>query len=303
MSWDFVTVSGPHGPLTEGPAWDGTGVLFTHIPTSRILRYDPGTGATTVYKTDTNYGNGLMFDEQGLLYACEGDARRMVRYESDGGTTVLADAFEGKRLNIPNDLAIDDRGRVWFTDPWYMGAGGEWSQDPNTHKDLDHDSVYRLDPKPGGAWDITRVTSDTVKPNGILFSLDHKTLYVAEHGNQPGQPRELRGYPVNDDGSLGPYKVVYDFAPNRPIDGMCLDTEGNIISPAGMNRGEEGPPTVYVISPDGEILESHPLPQGRPTNCTLGGRDLSVLYVTTFDGYLLQAQTDRQGALLYPKGS
>ena len=301
MSWDFVIVSGPHGALTEGPAWDGSGVLFTHIPTSRILRYDPHTLSTTVSRTDTNYGNGLMLDREGRLYACEGDARRMVRYEADGGVTVLADAFEGKRLNIPNDLAIDPQGRVWFTDPWYKGAGGDWSHDPDTHKDLDHDSVYRLDPKPDGAWDITRVTFDTVKPNGILFSLAYNTLYVAEHGNQPGQPRELRGYPVREDGSLGEYTVVYDFAPNRPIDGMCLDTEGNIISPAGLSRSEGDPPAVHVISPSGEVLESHPLPADRPTNCTFGGADLSTLYVTTYDGHLLQAHTDRQGRLLYPQ--
>lgn len=301
MNWDFVTVSGPHGPLTEGPAWDGETILFTHIPTSRILRYDPKNGTTTDYLTNTEYANGLMFDKGGTLYACVGNNRSVVKYESNGSSTLLANSFEENRLNIPNDLAIDNKGRVWFTDPWYAGAAGDWSHDPETHKDLTHDSVYRLDPSPDQTWSITRVTFDTVKPNGILFSLDYKTLYVAEHGNQKGQPQELRGYTVKDDGTLGGYTVVYNFAPNRPIDGMCLDTEGNIVAPAGMNRGDEGPPIVYLISPMGEILESHPLPQNRPTNCTFGGTDLSTLYVTTYDGYLLKAQTDRQGSLLYPK--
>ncbi len=124
MSWNFVLVSGPYDGTTEGPAWDGSGLLFTHIPASRILRFDPQTRASTVFRSDTNWANGLMFDPDGRLYACEGGARRMVRYEEDGGTTVLTDSFEGKRFNIPNDLAIDLLGRVWFTDPYYEGAAG-----------------------------------------------------------------------------------------------------------------------------------------------------------------------------------
>ena len=202
MSWQFEHVDGPYGNVTEGPAWDGEALLFTSIQQSRIMRYDPATGASTVYREDTNFANGLMFDPDGVLYACEGGARRVVRYETDGSAKSLTDGFEGKRLNIPNDLAIDLQGRVWFTDPYYEGSGGDWSEDV-ANKDLDHDSVYRLDSQDDGSWSINRVTFDTTRPNGLLFSLDHSVLYVAQSGRREDELRQLRAYPVNDDGSLG----------------------------------------------------------------------------------------------------
>ena len=204
MAWQFILVNGPYGGTCEGPAWDGSGLLFTHIPGNRIIRYDPQDKGSSIYRSDTNNANGLMFDSEGRLYACEGGARRVVRYEADGSTTVLADGFEGQRLNVPNDLAIDQNGSVWFTDPFYEGAGGEWSND-RSNKDLDHDSVYRLDEQDDGSWSITRVTFDTTRPNGLLFSLDHSVLYVAQSGRDADEKRELRGYPVNADGSLGEY--------------------------------------------------------------------------------------------------
>ena len=298
MSWDFVLVNGPYGGTAEGPAWDGDGLLFTHIPASRIMRYDPRTAGSTVFRSDTNYANGLMFDPEGRLYACEGGARRVVRYEPDGGATVLADRFEGRRFNIPNDLAIDLQGRVWFTDPYYEGAAGPWSDD-RSNKELDHDSVYRLDPGPDGGWAISRVTFDTTRPNGLLFSLDHQTLYVAQSGRNPDEKRELRAYPVQSDGSLGAHAVLHDFGAYRGIDGMCLDTEGNIVATAGYREGGPGP-MIYVFAPSGEVLETHVVPEDRPTNCTFGGSDLTTLFVTTGGGDLFQARTERQGRLLFP---
>lgn len=298
MSWEFELIDGPYGGTTEGPAWDGTGLLFTHIPGSRIMRYDPQTGASTVYRSNTNWANGLMLDPQAQLYACEGGARRMVRYEPDGSTTVLADGFDGRRLNIPNDVAIDLQGRVWFTDPYYEGAAGPWSED-RANKDLDHDSVYRLDPQEDGSWSINRVTFDTTRPNGLLFSLGYETLFVAQSGRRPDEKREFRAYPVNDDGSLGEYTVLHDFGENRGIDGMCLDTEGNVVATAGWTAGGPGP-MVYVFSPSGEVLETHPVSSERPTNCTFGDADLRTLYVTSTEGHLFRAYTERQGRLLYP---
>jgi gluconolactonase len=301
MSWEFDLVDGPYGGTTEGPAWDGSGLLFTNIPTSRILRYDPGTGASTVFRTGTNNANGLIQAADGRLYACEGGARRVVRYEPDGTSTVLADGFEGRRLNVPNDLAIDPQGRVWFTDPYYEGAGGPWSED-RSNKDLDHDSVYRLDPRADGPWAITRVTFDTTRPNGLLFSLDHRTLYIAQSGRNPDEKRELRAYPVNDDGSLGDHTVLHAFTPHRGIDGMVLDTEGNIVATAGYRQGGPGP-GIYVSSPSGEVLETHPMPVDRPTNCSFGGPDLTTLYVTTGEGHLFKAETERRGRLWFPPSS
>ena len=299
MTWNFININGPFGGVTEGPAWDGAALLFTHIPTSRIMRYDPQTRSSSVFRPDTNHANGLMFDPDGVLYACEGGARRVVRYESDGSTTVLADGFQGSKLNIPNDLAIDPQGRVWFTDPYYEGAGGPWSED-RANKELDHDSVYRLDPRDDGPWAITRATFDTTRPNGLLFSLDHRTLYVAQSGRLPEEERQLRAYPVKADGDLDTHHVIHDFGAHRGIDGMCLDVEGNIVATAGYRQGGPGP-MIYVFSPSGQVLETHPLNVDRPTNCTFCDADLTTLYVTTGDGHLLRAFTNRQGRLRYPR--
>ena len=246
MSWKFELVAGPYGGTSEGPAWDGTALLFTHIPTSRILRFDPGTGETVEHITGTGNANGLMLDVSGILYACQGGARRVVRYELDGAVTVLTDGFDGQRLNIPNDLAIDLKGRVWFTDPYYEGAGGPWSED-RANKDLDHDSVYRLDESEDG-WDITRVTFDTTRPNGLLFSLDHSVLYVAQSGRRDDEKRELRAYPVLEDGSLGSYTKLHDFGAHRGIDGMVLDTGGQHRRHGGAQGERPGPDDLRVLS-------------------------------------------------------
>ena len=298
MSWQFELIDGPFGGVTEGPAWDGTGLLFTHIPASRIMRWDPATRLSSVYRESTNCANGLVFDPQGVLYACEGDARRVVRYDSAEKVTILVDGFEGQRLNIPNDLAVDPLGRVWFTDPFYEGAAGPWSKDRG-NKQLDHDSVYRLDPTGDSSWKTHRVTFDTTRPNGLLFSLDHKALYVAQSGRRPDEDRQLRAYPLLDDGSLGTPSILHDFGENRGIDGMCLDIEGNIIATAGWELGGPGP-MIYVFAPDGHVLETHPVNAKRPTNCSFGDADLRTLYVTSTEGHLFRTRTERQGRLWYP---
>jgi gluconolactonase len=301
-NWTFETLDPAYGAVTEGPAWDGSGLLFTRIQQSRIMRYDSASGACTILRENTNCANGLTFDAQGRLYGCEGgatiDARRVVRYESDGSVTILADRYEGKRLNIPNDVVVDPAGCVWFTDPYYEGAAGKWSFD-RANKELEHDSVYRLDPQPGGAYSITRVTFDTTRPNGLLFSLDYKTLYVAQSGREPAEARQLRAYPVKTGKTLGQSEILHDFGEHRGIDGMRLDKEGNIIATAGWELGGPGP-MIYVFSPGGRVLEMHPVPCRRPTNCAFGGPDLTTLYVTTIEGFLFRARTERVGRLLFP---
>ncbi len=302
MSWQFDLIDGPYGGVTEGPAWDGSALYYTRIQHSLIMKYDPGSGAISVFRENTNCANGLNFDRSGRLYGCEGgatvDARRVVRYEPDGGVTVLVGNFEGKRLNIPNDLAIDLDDRVWFTDPYYEGAAGPWSFDRG-NKELDHDSIYRLDPGRNGAWSITRVTFDTTRPNGLLFSSDYKTLYVAQSGRGPDEKRQLRAYPVRGDLSLDAPTLLHDFGEHRGIDGMVLDSEGNIVATAGWELGGPGP-MIYVFAPSGKVLEQHPVPCLRPTNCTFTGPDLSTLYVTSTEGHLFRARTERRGFLLYP---
>ncbi len=299
--WKFETLDPAYGKVSEGPAWDGSGLLYTQIFRSRIMRYDPASGQLSIWRENTNYCNGLTFDAEGRLYGCEGgatpDSRRVVRYEPDGTTTVLADNFEGKRFNIPNDIVVDPDGSIWFTDPFYEGAAGPWSGD-RSHKDLPHDSVYRLDPKPDGGYSLHRVTFDTTRPNGLLFSLDHKTLYVAQSGREPTEKRNLWAYPVKADKSLGEKEVLHDFGAHRGIDGMRLDTEGNIIACCGWEVSGPGP-LMYVFSPSGEVRETHPVPCTRPTNCAFGGEDLTTLYVTSIEGHLFRARTERVGRPLY----
>lgn len=291
MDWQFELLLDPIG-LTEGPVWAGGALLFTNIPNSRILRYDPASGEIGVWREGTNGANGLMLDGEGCVCACEGGGRRMVRYVEGGASEVLCDSYQGKRLNSPNDLAIDSKGRIWFTDPRY----GSFRDD----MELDHESVYRLDPQPDGSWRPERVTFDTTAPNGLLLSPDEKTLYVAESKYGVGARRELRAYAVGEEragggeAAAGSFEVLHNFYPHRGIDGMCLDAQGNIVATAGWEESGPGG-MIYVFSPSGRVLETHPLPCDRPTNCTFGGPELRDLYVTSMEGHLLRARTDRQG--------
>ena len=296
MSWDFELVAGPYNGTTEGPVWDGQALLFSHIPANRILRYDPKTGDITEFFTGTQRTNGLCFDSQGNLYGCQSAGRRIVRFESDGTTiTSLPHQLDGKRHNNPNDLAVDKQGRIWFTDPFNGTAGDQ---------ELDHMSVLRLDPQPGGGWTLNRATYDVSRPNGILISRDQKTLYVAQSDYTPGQPRQLRAYPINDDGSLGPFKTLHTFGADhegvqRGVDGMTLDADGNIVVCAGWEQSGPGP-MIYVFAPSGRILETHPMRVDRPTNCCFGDADMRTLYVTTGGGHLLRARTGLTGWVMWP---
>ena len=289
MHWDFEQVAGPFS-FTEGPVWDGEAVLFTDIPNSRIMRYTPGSGECTVFRTGTNAANGLMFDRAGQLYGCEGSGRRIARYDRDGTTAVIAEEYDGKRLNSPNDLAFDTQGSLWFTDPRY----GDRTDD----LELDHQSVFRLDPQSDDTWSIIRVTHDTTKPNGLLISPDRNWLYVAQSEYGEYKKRELRAYSIRNDGTVGGYEILHNFYPHRGVDGMCLDTEGNIVAAAGWKKSGPGP-MIYIFAPNGRVLESHPVPVDIPTNCTFGDEDLRTLYVTA-GGSLFRVRTDRAGYLIYP---
>ena len=296
MSWNFELVAGPYGGTTEGPVWDGQALLFTNIPNDRILRYDPQTSKTTEYFNGTNKTNGLCYDLQGSLYGCQSEGRRIVRFEHDGTTiTSLPHQLDGKRHNNPNDLAVDRQGRIWFTDPFNGNAGDQ---------ELDHMSVLRLDPKGADQWELKRATFDVSRPNGVLISRDQKTLYVAQSDYSEDQPRELRSYPINGDGSLGEYRTLHSFGIDhqgvqRGVDGMTLDSDGNVVVCAGWEAGGPGP-MIYVFAPSGRILETHPIRVDRPTNCCFGDADMRTLYITTGGGHLFRARTDRTGWIMWP---
>ena len=310
MSWNFELVAGPFGGTTEGPVWDGEALLFTHIPASKILRYDPQTGAVTEYCGETFHTNGLCFDAHGSLYGCQQGRRRIVRFDAGGQTVVsLPHTLDGQRHNNPNDLVVDKAGRIWFTDP-YSGIGDSGPQE------LDHQSVLRLAPQGNDQWRLSRATTDISRPNGILISRDQRTLYVAQSDYGADRRRELRAYPINDDGSLGAYRTLHTFGVDagaadgnlrgvgsrgvqRGVDGMTLDADGNIIVCAGWETAGPGP-MLYVFAPTGRILETHPLRVDRPTNCCFGDADLRTLYVTTGGGHLLRARTERTGWVMWP---
>lgn len=330
MDWEFERVAGPYEGVTEGPAWDGTALFFSlrasigdETPElNRIMRYDPVTGETTVYRSDTKGANGLAFDREGRLFGCAAHAHGVVRYDPDGTMEHLPNVMDGKRNNRPNDLVVDSQGRIWFSDPF-----GRASTPEERAQGLDHTSVNRLDPRPDGGYDLRRMTHDTRKPNGVLLSKDERTLYVAV-GYDEDLTRELRAYPIRDDDTLGPHRVIHAFGRDevdeaeherirreqpafyasygekalgnhRGVDGMCLDDAGNIIACAGWKHWGPGP-MVYVFSPEGRVLSTHPHEAG-PINCTWGGADLGILYITMGKGLFRVTNTGRRGWLLYPQ--
>ncbi len=305
MTWDFQLVAGHFGTPTDGPLWDGEALLFTQLTfpfnaaNNRILRYDTATGAVSDFRRWTNRTTGLALSSSGVLYGAQSGGRRLVRFNADGSTSPLAHKLNGIYHNQPKDLVVDRQDRLWFCDP--HGDLRE-AMNPQIHDKLDHASVLRLEAPTLDA-PITRMTYDTVSPMALLLSADKSTLYVAETSEELDGPRELRAYPILDTGSLGQYRLLHTFGRDgsrdrgrvhRGIYGMCLDGDGNVVAVAG--GAEAGPgPMAYVFTPEGRILESHPLPE-EPTNCAFGGTELADLYVTTTQGSLYRAfGTGRKG--------
>lgn len=300
MAWEFEMVAGPFNPrLTEGPAWDGRYLYFTSIPNSRIMRYDPQTSECTLFRENTNHTNGLAFDSEGRLYGCCSGGRSVVRFDPNGTATTIVDRLDGVPLNTPNDLALDRQGRIWFSNPWNAG-----NIDLNEKQLPGLNCILRADPQPDGTWVCKRMTFDTTGTNGLLISPDQKKLYMIQTAPEL---RELRAYDILDDGTLGKYIVLHQFGadyrgPHRGIDGMCLDSEGNIVATAGSYASGPGP-MIYIWDQNGRILETHPMPVGvdSPTNCTFGDPDLRSLYITTIGGHLFRVRnTGRRGWLMWP---
>lgn len=288
----FEILAGPYGDIAEGPVWDGEALVFTLIRQSRIMRYEPRSGRCIEVASGTRRTNGLAQAADGRLFGCSAQGRAIVQI-AGGGIELIVDACDGKPLNTPNDLVVDRRGRIWFTNPWNPPLAPE-----NEAPELPQE-VYRAEPDQDGRWQARRCTFDMTKPNGILLSQDERVLYVAQSDFDEDRPRELRAYPVLGEG-LGPYVTLHSFGKDhrgvqRGIDGMRLDAAGNIVATAGWPQSGPGP-LIYVFSPTGRVLATREVPTDEgPTNCAFGGPDLKTLYVTTADGYLLSARIEVPG--------
>jgi len=265
--------------FTEGPIWvkDGGGhLLFSDIPANAILKWTPD-GKVTTFRKPVFPGtfpngqfvgsNGLILDAQGRLVSCEHGNRRVARTEKDGSITVLADRFEGRRLNSPNDAVYKKNGDLYFTDPPY----GFLKQDDDPAKELKFNGVYRLTK----AGKLELLVKDMTRPNGLGFSPDEKKLYIA---NSDPARKIWMVFDVKADGTLANGRVFYDVTTEQADglpDGMKLDTRGNLYC--------TGPGGIWVFSPDGKHLGTVQPPEV-PANCNWGDADGKSLYMTARTG-------------------
>ncbi len=236
--------------FTEGPAADAKGdVYFTDIPNNRILKWSVQDGTLSTFRENSGGANGLYFDKAGNLLACEGGGRRLVSITPAGEVTVLADEYDGKKFNSLNDLWIDPRGGVYFTDPRYGNRDG---------MEQDGEHVYYLTPD---RKKVIRVIADMVRPNGVIGTTNGRTLYVADHG-----AGKTYVYRINKDGALSDKRLFAE----QGSDGMTIDNRGNIYL-----TGK----TVTVYNRKGERIAEIQVPEG-PANVTFGGPDNRVLFIT-----------------------
>lgn len=268
----------------EGPTWfgDANCLLFSDIPSNRIMRWTPDVGITT-YREPSNYANGHTRDRQGRLVSCEHGKRRVTRTELDGSITVLADAYEGKRLNSPNDVVVKSDGTIWFTDPHY-GIGSNY-EGFKAEQELPC-QVYRVDPANGS---IVAVATDFDCPNGLAFSPDESRLYVAESGHMYDleASKRMRVFDVSGDGALSGGRDFHVVSPGHS-DGFRCDSDGNIWTSAG-----DG---VHCISPSGVLMGKIRVPE-LVSNVCFGGRAKHQLFITATTS-VYSVILNREGAVL-----
>ncbi len=249
----------------EGPVWFGDAgcLLFSDIPSNRILRWTPGVGIST-YREPSNYTNGHTRDREGRLVSCEHGLRRVTRTEHDGRITVVADGFEGKQFNSPNDVVVKSDGSIWFSDPHY-GIMTDF-EGFKAEQELPC-RVYRVDAVTGA---IAVMVDDMNCPNGLAFSPDERVLYVADTGRMfSSDAQHIRAYDVGGDGLSGS-RLFHTISPGC-ADGIRVDTDGNVWSSAG-----DG---VHCIAPDGHLVGKVRVPEV-VSNICFGGRAKHELYIT-----------------------
>lgn len=246
------------GTFTEGGAKAADGsILFSDIG-DRIMRFNPSTGETTAFRDPGGRANGMIMDPKGRLVVAEGantgGGRRISITEPDGECRTLADRFDGKRLNSPNDVAVDEQGRVYFSDPRYVG---------DESRELDFEGVFRVDPD----GHVVRLETTAKKPNGLVVSPDGKTLYVADNGPER---RALLGVDLDANGNASNPRVIRDFGKESGIDGMTVTTDGRIVAAVA-----EG---ALVLAPDGKKLALIRTPEPA-ANVEFGGDGEQILYI------------------------
>jgi gluconolactonase len=253
---------------SEGPVWFAAGryLLWSDIPNNRILRFDETDGSVSVFREPSNNSNGHTVDRQGRLVSCEHLARRVTRTEHDGTLTVLADRYQGKRLNSPNDVVVKSDGTIWFTDPSY-GIMMDYEGD-RADSEIGACHVYRLDPDTG---DLRIAADDYVKPNGLAFSPDESLLYVADTGvtHTPGGPAHIRAHSVEADGTLSGGAVLADCTAGV-FDGFRADHDGRIWTSAA-----DG---VHCLTPEGALIGKIVIPE-LVANVCFGGPKLNRLFI------------------------
>jgi gluconolactonase len=259
-----------HFVFTEGPVWNTAGfLLFSDIPANRIFRWEEGK-PSEVFREPSHHSNGLSYDRKGRFLACEHGSRRVTRTLEDGTIEVLAEEFEGKKLNSPNDLVVAEDGTIYFTDPPY-GVEEE-------KRELDFQGIYRIDPQ--GTLHLEH--KGFKKPNGIGLSPDGKTLYVADTEDT------LFSFPVNEDATLGDPKP-FENPRLEGGDGLSVDKEGNIWA-----TGRGG---VWVWDSKGQYIGRLDTPEG-PANCCFGGNDGKDLYITARTSlYLVRTKVEGMRAM------
>ncbi len=253
----------------EGPVWFGEfrTLLWSDVPSNRILRWDEETGRVSLFRGPSNHANGLTRDRQGRLISCEHLARRVTRTEYDGSITVLADRYDGKRLNSPNDVVVKSDGTVWFSDPPF-GLRGDYEGEPAEAELPTH--LYRFDPADGS---LTVVADDIDGPNGLAFSPDESLLYVVESLTRP---RNLLVYDVLDGGQrLSRRRVLRDCGQGSP-DGLRIDVHGNLW--CGWGTPDHSLDGVLVLDPGGQPIGQILLPE-RCANLCFGGPKRNRLFM------------------------
>ena len=264
----------------EGPVWFGDGryLLFSDVPGNRIYRWDECSGATSVFRAPSNHANGHVRDPAGRLVSCEHLTRRITRTEYDGRITVLADEWQGRRLNSPNDITCARDGSLWFTDPSF-GIDSDWEGDKSVSQ-TPH-AVYRLpaDHETMGS-PLQRVIDDLAAPNGLAFSPDGQLLYVVESRAEPW--RRLWAYDVGAGGVLSNKRLFAEAGDGGAYDGIAVDTDGNIWCGYGSN-GRAGFPAsdldgVRVLNPQGLAIAHIHLPE-RCANLCFGGAKYNRLFM------------------------